>query len=249
MLSQAQIKYIRALQHKKYRLLHGSFVVEGDKIVLELLSSGFIVEALFAVSEWHEANRRAIPPHVKPVIVTSKELARISGLTSPNQVLAVAKIPRHDISHLPSAEDFSIYLDGIQDPGNLGTIIRTADWFGIKTIFCASGTADLYNPKVIQATMGSFARVRLIPSDLSLLYHEIEVKPVIYGASVQGDNLFHLKPERPALMVIGNESKGISHTLRPFIDRWVSIPGEGRGAESLNASVAAAIMMAWFTKC
>lgn len=248
MLSQAQIKYIRALQQKKYRMLHGSFVVEGEKIVAELLRSRYYIAGIFALEEWISRFSDGIPPDVGLTRVSPSELSRISGLTTPNQVVAVVSMPAPPVACSADWKGLALYLDGIQDPGNLGTIIRTADWFGIDLIGCSPGTADLYNPKVIQATMGSFLRVRVLRATLPELLEQQNKKPVIYGASLRGENLFASTLREPALVIIGNESKGISEDLKPFIDKWIQIPGRRQGAESLNASVAAAIVMAWHSK-
>ncbi len=248
MLSQAQIKYIRALQQKKYRKLHGSFVVEGEKIVAELLRSHYHIAGIFALEEWISRFSDGIPGDVGLTRVSPTELSRISGLTTPNQVVAVVSLPDQSFHTATDWNGLALYLDGIQDPGNLGTIIRTADWFGIDLIGCSPDTADIYNPKVIQATMGSFLRVRVIRATLSAFLGKVTKKPVIYGTSLEGENLFSSQFPESALVIIGNESKGISADLRPLIDKWIQIPGKGQGAESLNASVAAAIVMAWHSK-
>ena len=189
--------------------------------------------------------------------ISPATLSRISGLSTANQVIAVAQIP--DELHLPDAfsiKGLCLYLDDIQDPGNLGTIIRTADWFGIRQIFCSSGTADMFNPKVIQASMGSFCRVKITYEELAAVLGKITNKPAVYGASLKGNDLFDISYTRNAMVVIGNESRGISATTARCIDQFIRIPGIAErkdltvstGAESLNASVAAAIIMAWFNR-
>jgi len=246
MPGQAQIKHIRALQQKKFRMLHGSFVVEGEKIVSELLRSDYSISGIYALQEWMESNRSVLPAGVPAHVISEKDLSRISGLSSPNKVVAVADIPAQQALTPEGWNGLALYLDCIQDPGNLGTIIRTADWFGVEHVFCSPDTAELYNPKVLQATMGSFLRVRVSGTDLPGLLQNIDIKPVVYGAALNGDNIFHLKPEGPALMIIGNESKGMAKHLDQFVDRRVMIPGRHTGADSLNASVASGIIMAWF---
>lgn len=247
MLSQAQIKHIRALQQRKFRMLHGSFVVEGEKTVSELLRSNFETAGVYALDSWMDANSHLIPLNCQTHVISAKELSRISGLTTPNKVLAVVKIPEVSQQSIFIEQPFTLYLDCIQDPGNLGTIIRTADWFGIEQLYCAAGTAEVYNPKVIQASMGSFLRVRVMQLDFAQLMNCYETKPVVYGAALHGKNLFESGQERPGIVIIGNESRGISDHLAAYVDTWIKIPGKDRGAESLNASVAASIIMAWYT--
>ncbi len=256
MLSSARIKHIKSLQQKKYRKLNGQFVAEGDKIVSDLLQGSFHINGIYATSEWMDRHKPLIPAQVYIEIISASELNRISGLSAPNQVLAVVKMPDLTGQKIMPLRGLSLFLDGIQDPGNLGTIIRTADWFGISQVFCSPETADVFNPKVIQASMGSFIRVGIQYLMLDELLIQFPAKPMVYGASLDGANLFHEPLIKPALLIIGNESKGISPELTPLIDAFLHIPRHGsatqspehRGAESLNASVAAAIMMAWFQK-
>lgn len=248
MLSQAQIKLIRALQQKKNRMLHGSFVVEGEKIIAELLRSDYVISGFFALKQWLIASRHLIPSGTAVHEVSDNELTRISVMSTPNQVLAVVKIPDARPLHANQWDGMALYLDCIQDPGNLGTIIRTADWFGVDRIFCSDDTVELYNPKVIQATMGSFLRITVSRISLSDLLQNTDIKPVVYGAALDGENIFRLKAESPALLIVGNESKGISKNLDQYIDRRILIPGQQTGADSLNVSVASGIIMAWFSK-
>lgn len=264
MLSHSRIKQIRALQQKKYRLLHGSFLVEGDKIVRELLHSNIQIIGLYALSGWLEQHKTVIPPGIDLCTVSPAELSRISGQSAPNQVLAVAAIPTHDKRVYEAHHDLMLYLDRIQDPGNLGTIIRTADWFGVRQIFCSPDTTDVYSPKVVQASMGSFMRVSVMYEPLPTALGKLRRKPVVYGAALHGENLFSHPLEKPAMLVVGNESQGISKQTSSLINTFLHIPGKRSdrmghgmsdskeswpqecGAESLNASIAAAIMMSWF---
>ena len=251
----ARIKFVRSLQQKKFRKLYGRFVAEGDKIVSELLQGSYIIDSLYALPSWVADKEQAGLVMPNCTAVSEKELERMSGLMSPNQVLAVLQIP--ESTKLPEhPDDVSLYIDGVQDPGNLGTIIRTADWFGIRHVFCSENTVELYNPKVIQATMGSFIRVMVQAVELPHLLSAWPNKPHVYGASLHGTNLFDQALKKPALIVIGNESKGISHTVQQHIDASIRIPGgmsaagspPGAAAESLNAAVAAAICIAWASK-
>lgn len=279
MIPAARIKYIRSLQQKKFRRLHGVFVAEGEKIVGELLHAAtdagqpgtFSLECICALREWMDRYGKLLPEGLETHVVSPAELGRISGLSAPNLVLAVAKVPDDPWSPGELLTGKTLVLDGIQDPGNMGTIIRTADWFGVRRVFCSPESADVYSPKVIQASMGSFLRVRATYTDLPALMKEVPGGHPVYGAFLDGENVFGIAPENPAVLVIGNESRGISRELLPFIGRKVRIPGAqtgagggagaqtgagggpgqrqgarpGTGPESLNASVAAGILMAW----
>ncbi len=253
MLSNAQIKFIRSLQQKKFRQLHSSFVAEGDKIVGEMLQGPYKIKLLCALPQWLDAYSRQIPNDATSFSVSPAMLSRISGLSSANQVVAVAEMPDDtSLQNEFATKGLSLYLDGIQDPGNMGTIIRTADWFGVKQVFCSPDTADVFNPKVIQASMGSFCRVQVFYDELPAILAKSMNKPIVYGASLDGDDLFKTPLDTPAMVVIGNESKGISPAISHLIHSTLRIPGAANkthrasGAESLNASVAAAIFMAWF---
>jgi RNA methyltransferase, TrmH family len=252
LLSHSQIKYVQSLQQKKFRRQHGVFVAEGEKIVSELLQSQFETEGVYALAEWLQENSHQIPKDLKVFETSQKDLERISGLKTPNKVLAVAKVPTAEPAPT-NQEGLSLVLDKVQDPGNLGTIIRTADWFGIRQVVCSPDTVELFSPKVIQATMGSFLRVRVYYTELEPFFESIPEGTPIYGAFLEGENLFDVQPAGRGLLVIGNESKGISAAVSTFVEKKVRIhggrqPGHNDSAESLNASVAAAIMMAWFTK-
>ena len=222
MISASRIKYIQSLRLKKYRDRHGVFVAEGAKIVQELADSPMQIDMVCGLAGWMEQNRGRLPEEVTCITITEKELSRLSTLKTPNQVLAVVKKP--DAGDLPDQEqeDLVLALDTLQDPGNLGTIIRTADWFGIRTIYCSPDTADVYNPKVIQSTMGSFIRIRLIYTDLKELLRQSGRN--VYGAFLQGEPLHTQQPEVPAALVIGNESEGISAEIEAFVNRKVLIP-------------------------
>ncbi len=268
MIPVAKIKYIRSLQQKKFRRQYGVFVAEGEKIVGELVQAAtygggsadpglFSLECVCALQEWMDRNGKLLPPGPDTHVVSPAELGRISGLSTPNQVLAVARTPDYHWSPQDLLGGQTLVLDSIQDPGNMGTIIRTADWFGIRTVFCSPDSADVFGPKVIQSSMGSFLRVKAVYTDLPALMEEMPNEHPVYGAFLDGKDVFSITPARPAVLVIGNESRGISAELLPFIGRAVCIPGyrvqAGEtapevGPESLNASVAAGILMAWLTR-
>lgn len=242
MLSKNQIKYIRQLKNPKYRNLHGEFIAEGPKVVSELLQSRIKVKAIFALPEWIALNSAWAD---LCVVITSKELSQISTLKTPNQVLCIAEIYRPAIKQLNTSGNLTLILDGINDPGNMGTIIRTADWFGINTIICSPDCVDIYNPKVVQASMGSITRIQVCYTILSEFLAVIPFTTKVYGAYLNGDNLYAEKMPSESYLVIGSESHGISAETGQFINHRITIPAiqqsGAKGAESLNASVAAAI--------
>lgn len=248
MLSKNQIKHINSLQIKKFRQQFKAFVVEGEKNVNELLSSGLEIKKILATNQWLQMYHSLIPlRNFDFQEITENELRKISDLTKPNLVLAIGGIPDAG-GVLPT--DFKktmIALDGIRDPGNLGTIIRTADWFGIETIICSNDSVDVYNPKVIQATMGSFARISVIYTDLAEFFTHLEAETPVYGALLKGKALTEKLFTKPGIILIGNESHGISPTLMPFINEPIYIPrisgSDSRICpESLNASIANGII-------
>ncbi len=253
-ISVGQIKYIQSLRQKKYRDHHRVFIAEGDKIVQELLNADAPVEMLCALAPWLEKMGPQINASADVITVSQKELERISSLKTPNQVLAVVKQPAPKIPGRFTSDELVLILDRIQDPGNLGTMIRTADWFGVRHIICSTDTADVYNPKVIQASMGSFIRVQMHYTSLGPAMDKIREKMPVYGAFTDGDNLFSSgKKSLPAALLIGNESKGISEEAASRTDHRLCIPsvrpaGQTQQPESLNASMAAGILIAWFRR-
>jgi RNA methyltransferase, TrmH family len=248
MISKAQIKHINSLKLLKFRKVAGEFVVEGEKMVQELIMSNSEIIALYAVPGWLEANQKLISyKEIHAEKVSPKELERISSFKTPNQVLAHAKTPN---SEKLSFEDLVLVLDDIRDPGNLGTIIRTADWFGIKNIICSPSTVDLYNPKVIQSSMGSFLRVNVTYQNLDEIMLKAENESLkIYGSLLDGDNIYGQKLDNKGLIIIGNESRGVSEKIEKSVTHRISIPAHSNNkAESLNASVATAIICAEFRR-
>ncbi|MEE4256345.1 MAG: RNA methyltransferase [Bacteroidales bacterium] len=241
MISKAQIKQIQSLKQIKFRREYGLFVAEGKKIVEELILSDIHVKEVFGLAEWVEGKqeitgKRNIVVHQ----VSQKDLERISGLSTPNQALAVCRIPEWHLEHI-SDTPVQLALDSIRDPGNLGTIIRTADWFGLKEIICSDDCVDAYNPKVVQATMGSIARVKVIYTDLP--EYLAGCGKNVFATILDGDSIFDKSPGA-GVFVIGNESKGIRQEVLQHATNMVSIPSHG-GAESLNASVATGIILAY----
>ena len=202
MLSKNQIKFVRSLELKKNRKREHLFVAEGPKVVGDLLKAGFRPHSIFSTSPRQDAQ-----------LVTEEELQRISFLQHPQEVLAVFEIP--DSEHRPiNPNGLSLALDGIQDPGNLGTIIRIADWFGIDAIYCSQETADVYNPKVVQATMGSIAHVPITYCNLVELLSKVECP--IYGTLLDGEDIYQKELQKNGIIVMGNEGNGISQEVRPM---------------------------------
>lgn len=236
MLSKNELKYIQSLCQKKQRLAEGLFIAEGTKLAEELFKSDYRIRKIYALADWEA------PVSVKAeiAIVSEDELQRISSLQTPNKVLIVAEQKQPNTAPKPE-HGLTLLLDGIQDPGNLGTIIRIADWFGVSQIIAGEHTAELYNPKVIQSTMGSFIRVNVWYQPLKEVLQSSKLP--VYGALLEGENINRITAVTDGLLVIGNESKGISPELLPYITHPVTIPRIG-GAESLNAAVATGIILA-----
>ena len=248
MLSKNQIKFIQSLARKKGRLESGCFLAEGNKLVEDTLHA-FQCRMLVATPEWW-AQHSTVQAHTK-VEVTHDELARVSQLTTPQEVLAVYVIPQQslDVEHLHGK--LSLVLDTVQDPGNLGTIIRIADWMGIRHIICSPETADVYNPKVVQATMGALARVTLHYTPLVPFMEQLNNSMPVYGTFLDGENIYQKTLSANGLIVMGNEGNGISPSLEPYISHRLYIPNFPQGAvtsESLNVAVATAITCAEFRR-
>lgn len=240
MLGKSKIKYIQSLGQKKHRDEEGLFIAEGPKIVAELLASyPSSVKEVYALNGWISGQEARYERSLLTEI-TEDELARISQLHTPNQVLAVVQqFSWPDLSS--SNSGITLALDTIQDPGNLGTIIRIADWFGITQIVCSQESADQYNPKVVQSTMGSIGRVQVYYTELpAWLASQRETR--IYAAALQGQDITTMKKLGEGIIVIGNESKGISDAVMEQVNVRITIPQKGK-AESLNAAVAAGIIV------
>ncbi len=247
MLSKALIQKVSSLSHKKFRDELGLFVVEGDKLVEELLGSDFTVEHLFITQGSTLANIK----HPKKEIADEKDMKRMSGLKTPSHSLAVIQIPQYTLALEKLKNQLTIVLDAIQDPGNLGTIIRLADWFGITNIICSPDTADCYNPKVVQATMGAITRVKIHYLSLKELLSTLDPSIPIYGTFLDGENIYNSKLSNNGLLVMGNEGKGISKEIEVFIQHRLHIPSfaqNEQGSESLNVAIATAICCSEFRK-
>lgn len=248
MLSKSLAGHIRSLRLKKFRDEHREFVAEGPKITSELAGSQWQVLKVIATEGYlNEAGALFGGKEIEVIPVKEKELERISNLTTPNKVLCVASYPPGYPSPKIRETPFLIALDGISDPGNFGNIIRTADWFGVEQIVCSSDCVDLFNPKVIQSTMGSFLRVGITYANL-VSFLEENADHRVYGAFQNGENIFTAKIQGKSIVVIGSESHGIRSEVEGLIETRISIPPGRDGAESLNAATAASVIMAEITR-
>jgi TrmH family RNA methyltransferase len=235
MLNRNEAKYIQSLGHKKNRDMEGCFVAEGVKVVGELIQAGFTARKIYALKDWADANG-----NIRDVAeVDEAGLKRISNFETPNKVVAVFE-KKKTLANPVFDNKISLMLDGIQDPGNLGTIIRTADWFGIENIVASPDTADIYNSKVVQSTMGSIARVNMIYTELEEFLSSNKIP--VYGAMLDGEAIRNIKDIYECFVVIGNEGKGIRQNIQSYIQKKISIPKIGN-AESLNAAVATGIIL------
>ena len=239
MVSKSQLKYIQSLGQKKYRDAAEVFVAEGPKLVKELIQSKNVELAqIFALNEWIGENKDLLK-NINVIAINETELERISQLSTPNKVVALVK--KFEPGEPVIKERLSLVLDAIRDPGNLGTIIRIADWFAIPQIICSPDCADVYNPKVVQATMGSIARVNVYYKDLpSWLKQPPGAR--IYAAMLEGKDVTKMQAIKEGLIIIGNESTGISTGLLACANEKISIPRKGK-SESLNAAVATGIIL------
>lgn len=256
MLSKNKIKLIHSLDTKKGRKQEGAFVAEGFKSVGDLLREGFHARTIAATEEWQCPV--ALSGDTELIRVTDEELRKASLLLHPQQVIGVFDLPQpSEVTYnTPDNGELGEYpltlcLDGVQDPGNLGTIIRTADWFGIKDIICSHETADAFNPKVVQATMGSIARVHISYTDLPTFLTALPEGTPIYGTLLDGDNLYEADIKNHGIIVMGNEGNGISSEVRKLLTHHLlipSYPADSPTAESLNVSIATAIICAEFRR-
>ncbi|HYQ56790.1 MAG TPA: RNA methyltransferase [Draconibacterium sp.] len=252
MISKNTIKLINSLALKKYRQKENLFLIEGDKMVVEALQSDLKIELLLVTDHFNAADSHKQRNVSKTIEVDTRELKKVSLLQNPQNSLAVCHIPEKQNfpEHLP--DGLSLYLDSIQDPGNMGTILRICDWYGITQLFCSTDTVDLYNPKVIQSSMGSFNRVTLHESDFDRIYDLAKMaKAPVYGAFMDGENIYQTQLPEQAVLTVGNEGNGIRASVEKRIHNKLSIPNFSKNrvkAESLNVSVATAIICSEFKR-
>lgn len=226
---------------------NGKFIAEGPKIVSELVESDFVISELYALPEWLKNNSSILDDSILVNSISDLQLKKISTLSTPNQVLAVVKIPIRHFDKIFAETSMVLVLDDIRDPGNLGTIIRVADWFGIKHIVCSENSVDTFNPKTVQASMGSICRVNMYHENITDLISRIAFKIPVYGAFIAGNSIYSETFKESGFLIIGNEAKGISPEIAKLITNKISIPTGNRSEshpESLNAAIATAIICA-----
>ncbi len=243
MLSKNQIKLITRLKHKKHRYKEGLFIAEGVKVINELLDSNFKLRELYTTMSFNSNANLAVAG--QEFLITAAELKKISSLNTPNKALALFQIPK---ARPISNNQFIVALDNVRDPGNLGTIIRLCDWFGVSDLVCNTETVDVYNSKVIQATMGSITRVNVSYLDLPSFLNK--TKMTTYGAFMKGDHIYENKLPKEGILVLGNEANGISKEVEHTINKRISIPRFGalKKTESLNVATATAILLSEFRR-
>ena len=240
MISKNQIKLISSLTQKKFRKQHQLFIAEGEKVITEILNSTFELEHLYCTKVLFE---NVLP--LKKSLISESDLKKISSLNTPNNCLAIFKIPvQKDLKNI----GLTVVLDDIQDPGNLGTIIRLCDWFGVSQIVCSEQSVDVYNPKVVQATMGSITRLPVFYANLEVYLEKNS--STIYGTFMDGENIYKASLPSQGIVVFGNEGNGISKAVENLITHKISIPRFGalQETESLNVAVAAAIVLSEFKR-
>lgn len=241
MISKNEIKLIKSLRTKKNRLKELLFIVEGEKMVDELLSSNYKIKKIYGRKEWFENNFSKLDL-IDFQKISSDELCRISNFKNPNDVLALVEMFSNELDY-SSLTGTTLILDSINDPGNLGTIIRTCDWFNVRNVICSKDTVDVYNNKTIQSTMGSIFRVNIYYFELKEFFVSINNKPQTYAATLDGENLKNVKNQKDNFLIIGSESHGISDDLMKFVDEKVKIENVSASGESLNAAIATGIIL------
>lgn len=240
MVSKNQIKLITSLQQKKFRQLHKLFIAEGVKVIQELLDSNFVLEHLFVTESIFENIKND-----SKSLISEAELKKISCLATPNNCLALFEIPEPE---LMASSGLIVALDAVRDPGNLGTIIRLCDWYGIEQLWCNEQTVDLYNPKVVQATMGSLARVKVCYLDLEKQIRETNLP--VFGTFMDGENIYQKNLPNEGVLILGNEANGISSAIENLVTTRLAIPrfGKIQKTESLNVATATAIFLSEFKR-
>lgn len=241
MLSKSQFKLITSLAQKKYRGKHQLFIAEGKKAIFELLNSSLELHSLYTTEDLFEVEKE------KLFLLKEAELKKISQLNTPQTALALFHIPKNVE---PEVKGLVLALDGVRDPGNLGTIIRLCDWFGIKSLICSEDTVDCYNPKVVQATMGSISRINIFYTDLVEFLQKRSSENAIFGSFMDGKNVYQEKIPTEGILVVGNEANGISAEIESIVSEKISIPrfSDATETESLNVATATAILLSEFRR-
>jgi TrmH family RNA methyltransferase len=248
MLSKSTIKSINSLRVKKYRNEKGLFIAEGERLVEDILNSTLKVESFYYTSDWSLNLKISFPSKFS---VTADEMKKISGLSSPSNVFAIVRIPDYNDVEIDFSNTLTLALDGVQDPGNLGTIIRLADWFGIDTVLCSNETVDAYSPKVVQSCMGAISRVKIVYCDLQKTLNEYNKIIPVYGTFMGGSNIYNEKLVSKAIIVMGNEGNGISPDIEKLITDRIHIPSFATNrstVESLNVAMATSIVCSEFRR-
>ena len=253
MLSKTRIKFIKSLQNKKIRDEERLFVIEGDKIVKEFLSAKMGVKILVAKPEFIKSINQELLKYADVIEEVNYEtLKQISTLKTPHNALAIVNMPEHDMNISEILKQFCAALDFVQDPGNMGTIIRAAGWFNIKNVVCSLDCVDVYNPKVIQASMGALLHVNVFYFDLKkLLISAIKNNIPVFGTMLEGNSIYHHKLDNKGIILLGNESNGISDELIPFVTEKIMIPkfsDAKEGIDSLNVGMAASVTFSEFLR-
>ncbi|MCF6365971.1 MAG: RNA methyltransferase [Bacteroidales bacterium] len=248
MLSKSKIKFFNSIKLRKYRKKHKLFVAEGKKIIKDLVDSGFVVK--YIVAEKNDFDFK-LNSYAELILTESSEFKKISSLKTVPDAIAYFQIPEYNLEYNNLKDELTLFCDGIQNPGNMGSIIRTADWFGISNIICSEDTVDIYNPKVVQASMGAIARVKVHYVDKVYFFDRIEGNIYVYGTLPEGEDLYKTNLKKEGIIVVGNEGSGISGELLKYVSKKISIPNfsnKENKTESLNASIATAVVCAEFMR-
>lgn len=252
MLNKNKIKIIKSLGAKKERTEYGLFIAEGEKIVSELLNSKLIVDSVYCTKEWHEKSRFLLNKVKEVEIVGQDDLLRISFLKTPQPVICLVRLPHYRLQMNELKDKLTIVLDDVQDPGNVGTIVRIADWFGIENVICSTETADAFNPKVVQATMGAISRIKIHYAPLENIFKEArQYKIPLYGTTLEGENIYSEQLSSNGMIVMGNESKGLNPAWQTLLNKQLFIPffpADKKRSESLNVAIATSIVCSEFRR-
>lgn len=248
MIGKNRIKLIKSLEFKKYRTEHNLFLAEGNKLVSELIASDIETVLIYGTTDFLSGIHTLVRKSTEIIETSHEEIRKASLLKNPQDALALCRIPVNCLSLADPAKDWVLGLDDLQDPGNLGTIVRIADWFGIKDVVCSTGSVDIYNPKAVQATMGSICRVRVHYTSLPEFARECNARSLFTGGTfMDGENLFSTEFSGNGLIIMGNEGHGVGREVAEVINHRMSIPSPGTGpsrAESLNVAAATALVCA-----